>query len=60
MRPKIMFIAAALKQEMITKGISIPNFLATHPELQKLPKEDINYIKGQGKKLLLAMNSKRR
>ena len=50
-----MFIAAQLKIDIITKGTSIPNFLKAHPETDKLPKADLDYIKVQGKKLLLAM-----
>ena len=55
-QPKIMFEAAALKIAIMTKGISIPNYLKANPALEKLDKADLNYIIGQGKKLLIAMN----
>lgn len=54
----VMFIAAALKREIIMKGISIPNFFKNDLTLDKLPKKHQDYIKGQGKKLLLAMKGR--
>ena len=50
-----MFKAAQLKIDIMTKGVSIPNFIKNNPDVAKLPKKQLDYIKGQGKKLLLAM-----
>ena len=54
----VMFVAAALKCDIIRRGISIPNFLKEYPEVNKMPKEHLDYVKGQGKKLLLAMKGR--
>jgi len=53
--PATMFEAAKLKIAMMTKGVSIPNYVKANPKLRDLPTEDLNYIIGQGKKLLMAM-----
>ena len=58
MKTKIMFEASLLKIAIMTKGTSIPNYLNDNPDLQELPKADLNYIIGQGKKLLLAMKQR--
>ena len=50
-----MFAAARLKIA-IMKGMSIPDFFKANPGLHKLlPKPDLDYIKSQGKKMLLAI-----
>ena len=56
--PVILFIAARLKIAIMTEGISIPDFIKVNPELTRLPKEYLDYIKGQGKKMLMAMKRK--
>ena len=54
--PAVMFIAGHLKREIMLRGTSIPNFLKDNPEVLKLPKESLDYIKSQGKKMLMAMD----
>jgi len=55
----IMVIAAELKRDIITKGTSIPDFIKQYPEIIDFPKEHYDYIVGQGKKILLAMEQER-
>ena len=45
--PAVMFIAAALKRDIILKGVSIPNFLKENP---KIANEIIAKIKEAVKK----------